>query len=65
MAEARNKTVLVVDDEPNVRQYLGSVLEDAGFDVLMAEDGEKALAMITYLQWLGTWDASDRREVAE
>ena len=26
-----DKTILVVDDEPNVRQYLTTVLEDAGF----------------------------------
>lgn len=46
MTNVRGKTVLVVDDEPNVRDYLGSVLVDAGFGVLKAEDGEIALAMI-------------------
>ena len=40
------KTVLVVDDEPDVRQYLSAILEDAGFDVLNAEDGETALEII-------------------
>ena len=35
--------VLVVDDEPEVREYLGTILEDAGFDVLTAADGDEAL----------------------
>jgi len=38
--------VLVVDDEPNVRQYLATVLEDAGFQVRSAGDGEEALEII-------------------
>ncbi len=46
MEQAKDKTILVVDDEPNVRQYLRSVLEDAGFNVITAEDGEVALEMI-------------------
>ena len=43
MASARDKTVLVVDDEPNIRQYLRTLLEDAEFNVLTAEDGVEAL----------------------
>jgi CheY-like chemotaxis protein len=46
MAEPRDKTVLVVDDEPTVREYLAQVLRDAGFNVLTAGDGEEALAII-------------------
>lgn len=46
MASARDKTVLVVDDEPNVRKYLQTILEDAEFNVLTAADGEEALAII-------------------
>ena len=46
MASARDKTVLVVDDEPNVRKYLQTILEDAEFKVLTAADGEEALAII-------------------
>ena len=46
MAKAEDKTVLVVDDEPNVRQYLQTILEDAGFQVETAGDGEEALEMI-------------------
>jgi two-component system alkaline phosphatase synthesis response regulator PhoP len=46
MEQARDKTILVVDDEPNVREYLKTVLEDAGFKVATAGDGVEALAMI-------------------
>ena len=46
MPEAKDKTVLVVDDEPNVREYLAQILRDANFNVLTAEDGDKALEII-------------------
>jgi CheY-like chemotaxis protein len=46
MARAQDKTVLVVDDEPNVRHYLQAILEDAGFNVETAGDGEEALDKI-------------------
>jgi CheY-like chemotaxis protein len=46
MARAEDKTVLVVDDEPNVRDYLRMILEDAGFRVVTAGDGEEALQRI-------------------
>jgi PAS domain S-box-containing protein len=36
-------TVLVVDDEPTVREVSRSILEMAGFTVLTAADGEKGL----------------------
>jgi len=36
--------VLVVDDEPMVREVLARYLEKEGFDVEVAEDGEQALA---------------------
>ena len=39
-------TVLVVDDEPDVAFYLGSVLEDAGLNVVFAHDGDEALEAI-------------------
>lgn len=35
--------ILVVDDEADVRIYLGTVLEDAGATVLEAEDGDEGL----------------------
>jgi CheY-like chemotaxis protein len=46
MQRAEDKTILVVDDEPNVRQYLATVLEDAGFNVVTAGDGVEALEII-------------------
>jgi CheY-like chemotaxis protein len=38
--------VLVVDDEPDIREFLASVLEDAGMEVETAENGNDALAQI-------------------
>ena len=46
MPTARDKTVLVVDDEPNVREYLAQILRDADFNVLTAADGDKAMEVI-------------------
>lgn len=37
--------VLVLDDEPNIRESLAEYLEDCGFDVLTAESGEQALSL--------------------
>lgn len=45
MTRAKKRTVLVVDDEPHVRHYFKMVLEDAGFAVLTAADGEEGLAL--------------------
>nr|KEP24544.1 hypothetical protein DA06_07150 [Georgenia sp. SUBG003] len=39
-AEAR---LLVVDDEPSIRELLSASLRFAGFDVVTAEDGNAAL----------------------
>ena len=46
MARAEDKTILVVDDEPDVRLFLKTVLEDAGFQVLTAGDGVEAMDII-------------------
>lgn len=46
MESAKDKTILVVDDEPDVRQYLAAILEDAGFQVKTASDGQEALELI-------------------
>jgi diguanylate cyclase (GGDEF)-like protein len=37
--------VLVVEDEPNIREIINFNLENWGFEVIQAEDGETALAM--------------------
>ena len=39
-------TILVVDDDPDVRDYASSVLEEYGYAVLTAPDGEAALGML-------------------
>jgi CheY-like chemotaxis protein len=39
-------TVLVVDDEADVRAFLTAVLEKAGYRVVTAADGGKALAVV-------------------
>ncbi len=38
--------VLVVDDEPDVRKVIKRILTQAGYDVIEAEDGEKAIEAI-------------------
>ena len=46
MALASEKRILVVDDEPDIRDFLSSCLEDAGFQVDTAVDGYDALEKI-------------------
>ena len=41
--ERNNFSVLVVDDEEVVRQTVGRILTDEGFDVLVAGDGKTAI----------------------
>jgi signal transduction histidine kinase/CheY-like chemotaxis protein len=44
--QPRDKSVLVVDDDPNIRSLLQQELTEAGYTVRLAEDGRKALALI-------------------
>jgi CheY-like chemotaxis protein len=46
MARPEDKIVLIVDDEPDIVIYLQTALEDAGFNVMTAGDGEEALEKI-------------------
>src|SRR5580765_6232271 len=39
------KTILIVDDEPGIRDSLRGVLEDEGFAVSTAPSGEECLAL--------------------
>ncbi|HXN47345.1 MAG TPA: response regulator [Bryobacteraceae bacterium] len=48
-AVENKKTVLVVDDEPNVRSFVHSVLARQGYDVLEAEDGLAAYELVERL----------------
>ena len=40
------KTILVVDDEPDARDFLCTVLQDNGFVTVTANDGTEAIAAI-------------------
>lgn len=46
MTDRAKKRILVVDDEEDVREYLRSALEDAGFEVDTACDGLEALEKV-------------------
>jgi CheY-like chemotaxis protein len=46
MAHASEKRILVVDDEPDVRNFLAACIEDAGFVVETAKDGVEALEKV-------------------
>ena len=46
MGKASEKTILVVDDEPDVREFLSVCMQDAGFQVKTAEDGVDGLEKI-------------------
>jgi CheY-like chemotaxis protein len=46
MGIASEKKILVVDDEPDVRNFLTACIEDAGFQVDSAVDGQDALEKI-------------------
>lgn len=39
-------SILIVDDEPGIRQSLSGVLEDEGFEVSTAESGEECLRVV-------------------
>lgn len=40
------RPVLVVDDDPDIRRVLTEVLEDEGYRVITASDGQRALDLI-------------------
>jgi signal transduction histidine kinase/CheY-like chemotaxis protein len=41
-----NETILVVEDDPDVRDYTSQIVRDLGYRVLTAEDGASALRML-------------------
>jgi two-component system, chemotaxis family, chemotaxis protein CheY len=45
-AQVAGKRVLVVDDDPDIRELLFTALEDEGFEVVPAGNGQEALAII-------------------
>jgi CheY-like chemotaxis protein len=42
--------VLVVDDDPDIREALTQILEDRGFDVITAANGQEALTLLRSLR---------------
>ncbi|MGE3148452.1 MAG: ATP-binding protein [Pseudorhodoplanes sp.] len=44
--EARGETILVVEDDQGVRSYVGEVLRELGYEVLLAESAQKALPIV-------------------
>ena len=46
MTQSSEKKILVVDDEPDVRNFLATCIQDAGFIVDTAVDGQDALEKI-------------------
>ena len=46
MSKPEAMTILVVDDERDVRHYLSMALQDAGFSVVTAADGFEALEQV-------------------
>ncbi len=42
------RTVLIVDDDASIRRLVRLILTDAGFEVIEAENGEKALVILTH-----------------
>jgi YesN/AraC family two-component response regulator len=45
MAEER-KAILIVEDESDTATYLSTLLEDAGYSTVAAEDGDRALERV-------------------
>jgi DNA-binding response OmpR family regulator len=45
-AEGKSRTILVVDDSVEIRDLLQRALRDDGYEVLLAENGQRALQMI-------------------
>ncbi|MGB9610695.1 MAG: response regulator [Bryobacteraceae bacterium] len=46
MEERAGKRILVVDDDPGVREVIRSMLESAGYTVLAAENGREAMKVL-------------------
>jgi CheY-like chemotaxis protein len=40
------KTVLIIDDEPDTLTYFSSLLQDSGFNTILAENGEEGLKKV-------------------
>ena len=45
MSSENTKTILVVDDEPEIRKLVGAMVGSFGYNVLTADSGEHALTL--------------------
>src|SRR5271154_1298031 len=45
MSDNARKTVLIVDDEPEIRKLVGAMVTHFGYSVLTADSGDHALAI--------------------
>ncbi len=48
MAETTKKTILVVDDEPEVRKLVGAMVTRHGYNVLTADSGDHAITLFRH-----------------
>ena len=48
-SDSAHPRVLVVDDDPAIREFVGQALEDEGYEVRLAVNGQDALT--TLLEW--------------
>ena len=48
-----SEKILVVDDEPHIRQALQAIFEQAGYTVRTANDGQQAVALCR--SWRRMW----------
>jgi CheY-like chemotaxis protein len=46
MSRPEDKTILIVDDEPDIVAYFSGILERAGFNVVTASNGNEALKLV-------------------
>ena len=44
--EGKRKKILVIDDEPNIVDYLTMLLDDAGYTTVAARDGREGLELV-------------------
>lgn len=49
------KSILVVDNEQSIREILGNVLKGRGYNVVMAEDGYKAIDKVKKVSFVITF----------
>ena len=49
-SKQRRKTILVVDDEPEIRKLVGAMVARHGYNVLTADSGEHALTLVRNLK---------------